>query len=134
MLNGVDMKFKILNVMDCAVYQGKTYTYRVEVEIDAGTFMLEETTKIRPEDEGEILEMDLSGMGRIGEIVEDPEGIIENEGDVNEFEGKLKKIEKNSFAVDVEGHIFEIESVGIREEWPDLEKGDSVRFGASFFL
>lgn len=127
------MEFKVLDVKDCAVYQGKTYTYVAEVEIDAGKFTVGETTKIRPEDEGKTLDMDFHTTGSIKENVESPDGIVEPDKPSNFFEGVLKNIGENSFTVDVEGYEFEIEHRGVREEWPDLEEGDAVRFGANFY-
>jgi hypothetical protein len=132
-LTGINTEFKVLEVTDCAVSQGKTYTYVAEVEIDAGKFTIGETTKIRPKDEGKTLEMDFDALGIITEKVEDPSGVIENGSDRNEFEGVLKNIGENSFTVDVEGYDFEIEHRGIREEWPDLGEGNAVRFGANFY-
>ncbi|WP_414836390.1 hypothetical protein [Candidatus Nanohalococcus occultus] len=127
------MKFKVVEVADCAIYRGKVYTYSVTVETVAGEIKFSETTSITPEDEGKTLEMEVEKFGTIIEKVTDPKGIINVEGDHQEFEGTLKEISEKEFTAEIDGLELVVEKLDSNEDWSEYEKGDTVRFSTSFY-
>lgn len=126
------MKFRVVDVSGSAAYRGETYTYTPVVETEAGEIIFKETTSIKPEDVGKSMEREVESRGKILQRIDEPKGIIDFEGDHQEFEGVLKEVSESRAVVEVDGMMLEMERLDSREDWSDFSPRESVRFACSF--